>query len=360
MSTPPRETVPLVELTRGTGLGDARVESRHFGTLSLARPDGPVLTLGPGEVGAFPRSAVKTFQALPLVTTGAAERFDFAPADLSLAQASHDGSSEHAARAAAMLATLGLDETALACGAPFGRHDVGPLHHECSGKHAGMLAVARHLGADTNGYERADHPVQRAIKAAIEAVTGAAPDAALCGVDGCSVPTWALPLDAVARGMAVLGAKDRTKDRAKDRAKDGEKDGARSGPWSGAGRVLREAVHAAPAMIWGEGRFDAEIARRFGPRAFAKRGAEGVYCAILAETDGAPALGLAIKIEDGAHRAAKLGCAAVLNALLGASASPEDAAWLRAQARRPILTAAGATVGEMRATLELTEALARL
>ena len=251
-----------------------------------------------------------------------------------------------------MLATLGLAPDDLACGepvrrAPNARSDqapLTPLHHECSGKHAGMLAVARHLGVDPKGYETLDHPVQHHVRTAIEAVTGAELTLTFCGTDGCSLPTWAAPLEAFARGFARIAA--------------GE------GAEAEAGRRLIAAVGAAPRMIWGTGQFDTVVGEVFGRDVLVKRGAEGVYCgAALPDAAGPTALaragfGFALKVEDGSASAARLLAAAILEAAL----RPEGEAGerLAAHAERPIRTARGAVVGAMRPSAGFAEVLARL
>ncbi len=247
----------LIALTRGRTDGAERlVESRHRGHVAIVSGEEIVLGLGDVTAPVYPRSAIKTLQALPFVAGGAADAFGFGAPELSVAQASHDAQPEHLAVVGAMLTALSLDEAALACGAPIRRApsahaDQGPLtalHHECSGKHAGMLAVARHMGVDPADYERIDHPVQVAVREAIEAVTGAELTLTHCGTDGCSLPTWAAPLSAFARGFANLAAP-------------GDSDAA----LAHAGARLADAVHDAPEMIWGRGQFDTGSARRSAP-----------------------------------------------------------------------------------------------
>ena len=163
----------LVEVTRGE-----RVESRHRGAVAVIDARGKkVLAIGDIEAPVYPRSAVKAIQALPLVESGAADAFGFRARELALSQASHGGEPEHVAGVSAMLSAIGLDETALECGAHAPSH--GPsaaelirrgkapsqLHNNCSGKHANFLALARHLGIDHRGYVGAAHPVQVEVTA---------------------------------------------------------------------------------------------------------------------------------------------------------------------------------------------------
>jgi L-asparaginase II len=289
----------LVEVSRG-GL----VESRHRGSVALVDAEGAtVLALGDVERPVFPRSAVKALQALPLVETGVADAFGLSDADLALVCASHAGEPAHVAGAAAMLRKAGRDETCLECGAhwPLGeeaaRHlaatgkKPGPLHNNCSGKHAGFVCLACELRAEPAGYVRPDHPVQRAVRATLEEVTGVAHRDEDAAIDGCSVPTYAVPLTALARGFARFGCGvGLSQDR-------GE-----------AARRLRRAVADNPAMVAGTGRFDTAATAALGERAFVKVGAEGVYCAALPELG----LGVALKVDDGSTRAAEVAMAALL------------------------------------------------
>ena len=291
----------VVEVLRG-----ARVKSRHRGAGAVVDADGAVaLAFGEVDEPVFPRSAVKALQSLPLVESGAADALQLSEAEIALACASHSGAAEHVETAAAMLAKAGLDVAALACGAhwPLGEdasralaragQAPSPLHNNCSGKHAGFLCLACASGWETKGYEQAAHPVQRAVKAAIEDVTGAALGEDVCATDGCSIPTYAVPLRALALGFARLAT------------------GAGLAPGrAAAARRIFAAVAANPAMVAGEGRFDTEVMRLFGPRVFVKTGAEGVYCAALPELG----LGLAVKADDGATRAAQVMIAALIAA----------------------------------------------
>lgn len=301
----------LIEVLRG-----ATVESRHAGALAIVDAGGGVHTaLGDIDRPVFPRSAVKLLQALPLVASGAAEAFALTDAELALACASHSGEPAHVATAAGLLARLGLDADALACGTQWpsrepvlrgmvARGEVAtPLHNNCSGKHAGFLCLAcllaRQAGAEpaafARGYVAAEHPVMREVSAALSASTGMDVERAPRGIDGCSIPTFALPLRALALAFARCGT-DQGLPEAHARA----------------ARRLRQAVAAAPFMVGGTDRFDTRVMQAFGERLFCKIGAEGVYCAALPELG----LGVALKIDDGAARAAEAAMAAVAQALL--------------------------------------------
>ncbi|MDQ0324633.1 L-asparaginase II [Rhodopseudomonas julia] len=298
----------LVEVTRGE-----RVESRHRGAFVVCDAQGNMRACaGDVEQGVFPRSAVKALQALPLVETGAAEAYGFGPAELALAQASHGGEPAHVALARTMLERCGLTEAALLCGPQWPSHEESmlhlaasggvpsPLHNNCSGKHAGMLAVAVGCGFETAGYVEIDHPVQRLVRDALESVTGVAHAVERSGIDGCSLPTYSVPLRALARGFARFGS---GVDLAPERA--------------AAAQALFAAATEYPWHVAGTGRFCTLAMQALGGRALVKTGAEGVFCAALPEFG----LGVALKVDDGATRASEAVMAEILARL-----APECAA----------------------------------
>lgn len=307
-ATPPLEIV----VRRG-----AVIESRHLVHAVVAAADGGIVAArGHADRPTFARSAVKAIQALVLVETGAADRFGFGPEALALACSSHSGTPLHVATAAAMLGALGLDEAALACGAHWplhdqsardlARHAASPsaLHNNCSGKHAGFLAVARHLGLPVAGYETPDHPVQERVAAALADLTDVRLTAADRAIDGCSVPTFAIPLGRLAVAFARLGTgRELPAERAHAAAR------------------LRAAVAAHPLLVAGPGRFDTRVIEACGARAFVKTGAEGVLCAALPDAG----LGIAVKAEDGAHRASEVAMAHLLRAFLADLPGAADA-----------------------------------
>lgn len=297
----------LVEATRG-----GRVESRHRGAAVVVDArGGTVLALGDVEQAVFPRSAVKALQALPLVETGAADRLGLTPAQLALACSSHSGEPAHVQAAASMLHKAGRTESVLECGAhwPY-REDAAralaavgqrptPLHNNCSGKHAGFVCLACDRGEDPAGYVGPEHPTMRAVTAALADMTGVALDARNRAVDGCSIPTFAIPLRALALAFARLAGGEGL---APDRARAAER--------------LRAAVAADPFMVAGTERFDTRLMTATGPAVFSKTGAEGAYCVAL------PTLGygLALKCDDGAGRCSEVATAAILRRLLPALA----------------------------------------
>ncbi len=288
----------LVEVLRGS-----LVESRHRGAVAVADADGgAVLTLGDVTTPIFPRSAVKALQALPLVESGAADMYGFGDEELALACASHSGEAGHVAGVTRMLAKAGLDAAALRCGAhwPMAQPAVAALartgepsalHNNCSGKHSGFLCVACAKGVDHADYWRPQHPVQREVRAVLENLTGAVLGDDHCAIDGCSVPTWAIPLQNLAHAFAKFATGHGL---APERAR--------------AAARLRAACSQKPWHVAGTGRFCTEIMQLFGARVFVKTGAEGVYCGALPEQG----LGIAIKCDDGAGRAAQAVMAAVI------------------------------------------------
>jgi L-asparaginase II len=288
----------LVEAWRGP-----LVESRHRGAVAVADVDGKlVLSVGDVSTPVFPRSAVKALQALALVESGAADRYGLTDEELALACASHSGEPAHVESVTRMLAKAGLDASALACGAhwpishpaAFALAKTGTpsaLHNNCSGKHAGFLCVACAMGIDHVGYWRPEHPVQQGVRGVLEDLTGTALGPDRCAVDGCSVPTWAIPLKNLAHAFAKFGTGHRLPRERHDAA-------AR----------LRAACTKNPWYVAGTGRFCSEIMQLFGARVFVKTGAEGVYCGVLPGLG----LGIAIKCDDGAGRAAEAVMAAII------------------------------------------------
>ena len=288
----------LVEVTRG-GI----VESRHRGAFAVATADGTLM----GEAGdidnpVFPRSAIKVFQALPLVESGAADAYGLTPAELALACASHGGEPEHVATARSMLAKAGLDVSYLECGAhwptwPAASRQLASeptaAHNNCSGKHAGMLALATYIGAEPHGYIERAHPVQREIASVVSGLCEYDLENTPCGTDGCSVPTWAIPLSNLATGLAKLATP-----------------GALSSERAEAAARLFSAVAAEPFMVAGTNRFCTDLMRAV-PRAFVKTGAEGVYCGCVPHAG----IGIALKVDDGASRASERVMAGLLSRL---------------------------------------------
>jgi len=292
----------LVEVLRG-GL----VESSHTGAVAVFDAEGKALrALGDIDRPVFPRSAVKAIQALPLVESGAANAFRFGDKELALACASHSGEPQHAALAAAMLARASLDEHALECGTHWPSNQEAmialarsggrpsALHNNCSGKHAGFLCTCRHMRINHPGYVGPDHPYQEAIRRTMQEVTGAEHGERNRGIDGCSIPTYAVPLKSLATGFARMAT---GKGFSSDRA--------------AAARRLFAACMAEPFYVAGTGRADVRLMDAAPGRIFVKSGAEAVYCAAVPELG----LGIALKCDDGQGRASEVAVAAVLSKL---------------------------------------------
>lgn len=320
----------LVEVTRGP-----LVESRHRGIVAVVDGDGrSVLELGDVSAPVFPRSAVKVMQALPLVETGAADAYGFGNRELALACASHSGEPEHVATAASMLASAGLDGTALECGSHWSSQqpvliaqvrsgiEPTPLHNNCSGKHSGFVCTACHMGIEHKGYIGHGHPIQSQIRDVMEGLTGTSLGTDICGTDGCSIPTYAIPLRAMAHGFAKMATGSGL---GRERA--------------AAARRLFSACMAEPFYVAGTNRFCTRLMTLAPGRIFAKTGAEGVFCAAIPEKG----LGIALKCEDGTGRASETMVAAVLSRLFEGDA--ELHAGLAEMARRDLTNWNGIKVG---------------
>jgi L-asparaginase II len=293
----------LVEATRG-GL----VESRHRGAAIVVDAQGAsVLALGDTEQAVFPRSAVKALLALPLVETGAADRLGLTAAELALACASHSGEPAHVALVETMLGRVGRGAEVLECGAHWPYRDAAmramvaagqtptALHNNCSGKHAGFVCLACDQGHDPAGYVAPDHPTMRMVTAALSEMTDTVLDERNRGIDGCSIPTFAIPLRALALAFARFATgQGMHPDRAAAAAR------------------IRAAVAESPFMVAGTDRFDTKLMTATGATVFSKTGAEGVFCVAL-PTLG---LGLALKCDDGGGRASEAATASILRRLL--------------------------------------------
>ena len=327
----------LVEVLRG-----GRVESVHRGRVAVVEASGrSVLALGDISAPVYPRSAVKALQALPLIESGAVEKYGLTEGEIALACASHSGEPIHAETALGMVVKAGRSLDTFECGTHW---PMGPkaarelaktatpsaLHNNCSGKHAGFICAACASGEDPDGYISADHLIQREARAAIEQMTGAALSPDFCGTDGCSIPTYGLPLDALALGFARFGTGQGL---APKRA--------------AAAATLRNAVAKHPYMVAGFGRFDTIVMTALGARAFVKVGAEGVYCAALPELG----LGIALKCDDGAERGAEMMMAALLARLL--QLDDRDRTALQSQLAPKLVNWNGVEVGQIRASGEL-------
>ena len=345
----------LVEVWRGNA-----VESEHAGSLAIVDAAGSVvLQLGDIDRPVFPRSAVKALQALPLVESGAAERLQLTDDELAIACASHNGEPEHVRTAAGMLAKAGVDAAVLECGAHWPYHEATArslasrgetptaLNNNCSGKHAGFVCLACNLmgwndaGLDlrqyVKGYVTPEHPVMQEVTDALQSATGFDLSRTARGTDGCSIPTYAVPLRHLAHAFAKFGTGI----------------GLRDGQ-ARAARRLRAAVARSPFMVAGSGRFDTVVMQRLGERVFCKVGAEGMYCAALPERGW----GVAIKTSDGNNaRAAEVVMAAVIEAFV--RLDDGEMGLLRGYSNAMLKNWNGIEVGALRASAALREALRR-
>ena len=323
---------PLAVATRGEV-----VESVHYGSVAVVDAKG-VLLFAAGDPHAltFTRSALKPLQALPFVRDGGPERFGFSAVQVALLCASHSGEPRHVDGVAGMLARADNGPEDLACGAHVpGFYDTrgevpppppySPLAHNCSGKHAGMLACCTMHGWPRQGYIAFDHPLQREIRAAVAAFSGVPESGLHAGIDGCSAPNYALPLVHLARSFAKLATS--------------EGDDPQFGR---APARLRDAMVAHPEMVSGEGRSDLMLSQAGAGDWIAKIGAEGVQ-AIGVRSRG---LGVAIKVADGSKRGLFPAVVAVLDQL--GLLDPERRARLSALREPTVFNVRGIATGVVR------------
>jgi L-asparaginase II len=326
----------LAEAVRGNW-----VENRHRGAFIVVDAEGSVIaSAGDVERPVFPRSAIKSMQALAIFDRHASERFHHSSEELALACASHHGEDEHVGNVSQFLGRMGLSASDLECGAHMPTNDKArealrnrgeapsPLHNNCSGKHSGMLSVALAMGVPTSGYVEREHEVQKAVRAAVEYVIGEDLTEDRCGTDGCSIPTWAAPLRAWAGGFARMAT--------------GE--GLDQVHAEGAQKLF-DAATSHPHLVAGTGHLDTLVMRAFKGRLMQKGGAEGVQCGAIRNKGW----GYALKCDDGNMAASH----AMVAALLLKYADPDEAqrVVLGQFARQPLRNVRGTAVGEMRAAL---------
>jgi len=276
--------VPAAWVHRGQG-----IEAVHSAAIAVVDGDSR-LSHGLGDAGQvfFARSSIKPLQALPLVEAGGLERFGFGSEQLALCAASHNGSDRHRALVQGMLQKLGLTEAALQCGAGlplqlklFGKYpeqgeDRDPLRHNCSGKHSGFLALAQLLGQPLDSYLEPNGVAQTLVRRAVAEACEVDAASLLVGIDGCSAPNFAVPLRNLAAGFKNLAIST-----------------------AAAPARVRAAMLAHPLLVSGERRLDYDLSLAFPGAALVKGGAEALLLVAFAQ----PALGIAIKVVDGAARA---------------------------------------------------------
>lgn len=280
------------------------VESVHRGHLIVIGGDGTVhLSIGNPPTVTYFRSSSKPFQAVPFITSGAADAFGFSEDEIALACASHSGEPMHVEIAARMLEKVGLAESDLRCGIhlPFYEKEaerllrtnetVTQLHNNCSGKHAAMLAFAKHINADLDRYDQPQSPIQQAVLKTVSIFCEIPKERIEIGIDGCCVPNFALPLSAMARGFLNLVAPPT----------DFADETVRS-----AGARIVSAMLKYPELIGGTERLDTILMKAASGKLISKVGADGVWlCAVLPSEEYARGLAIALKIEDGDDKRAR-------------------------------------------------------
>jgi L-asparaginase II len=324
----------LIEVTRGT-----RVESCHRGQVVVIDAQGNLRhSLGDPEVQVCMRSLAKPFQALPVLTTGAAAAFGFGPEELALFSGSLSGQDFQVELVKRVLERLKLTPEVLQCGAhpPLHRPSAqalvkagekpSPLHHTCAGKHAAMLTLCVHHGWPVDNYLDQEHPVQKLILGAVARMVGVPPPQITVAVDGCGAPVFYVPLKNIALGYARLAAAQ---------------------PDSPGG-ILMAAILAHPKLIAGDGRLETTAMEALPGKLFAKSGSEGGYGLSLMEGG----LGVAFKIEDGAVRALNPTVVAILGQL--GALTPAATAALAAFRQPPILNHRKEEVGRVQPAFNLT------
>lgn len=326
----------LAEVVRGNW-----VENRHRGAFVVMDADGQIIaSAGDIERPVFPRSAIKSMQALAMFDRHAIERFHQTSEELALACASHHGEDAHVAGVSHFLDRMGLSVADLECGAHMPTNGAareavrisgqGPsaLHNNCSGKHAGMLSVALAMGVPTKDYVSREHDVQRAVRASVEAVIGESLTEDRCGTDGCSIPTWAAPLRAWALGFARMSSGK----------------GLDAGH-AAAATALFDAATSHPHLVAGTGHFDSVVMEAFGGRVMQKVGADGVQCGAIRDKGW----GYALKCDDGHIAASQAMIAGVL--LKYADPDAGQIAVLEKFARQEVKSVRKAVIGELRAVV---------
>jgi L-asparaginase II len=331
-------------------LRNGTLESVHRGSIIVVTGKGEIV----GSVGSpsdvtFWRSAAKAFQAIPFLTSGAAEAFGFTDKDLALACASHSGEDFHAELALKMLHKAGFKEADLLCGAhaPFHEESAADLirngiepgqrHNNCSGKHAAMLAYAKHIGADTKTYLTPENPVQVTILETISLFTGVPVDEIKTGTDGCSAPNFAIPLSAMARAFAKLANPTDDLDP----------------KLQAACKRIVNAKMTFPEYVGGSVRLDTKVMRALKGKVISKVGAEGVWSVgVLPSKRWPDGLGIALKVDDGNDYRARPAVGIELLRKLDLM-TPEAETTLGEFSPRKLINSKDIVVGEVIADFEL-------
>jgi L-asparaginase II len=293
----------LVEVVRA-----GQVESRHNVSFAVVDSSGQLRGgWGNPDLVTYLRSSAKPFQAIPFVESGAADHYDFVPRDLALVCASHAGMAMHEELALELLEKIGEPESSLQCGmhVPYDveTHEAmiragelpKQIQNNCSGKHIGMLGLAKFMGAELLSYLDAGHPVQQRVLQTVAQMTELPIESIVVGIDGCSAPNFAIPLYIAARAYARLVEPDDLEE-----------------PRRAACRRIIEAMMNFPEFVAGPGRFDTQFMRAVNGRMVSKSGAEGFQAVGIPKrvlSERSPAIGITIKVHDGDdknHRAAAL------------------------------------------------------
>jgi L-asparaginase II len=302
-----------------------RVESTHAVAACACDDRGTILLeRGTVDVPVFLRSAAKPFIAAAVLLAGAAERFGLDQREIAVMCASHAGEPLHVELVGSILAKIGASPSDLRCGVQPGRAPAA-LYNNCSGKHAGILALAKLRGVPFTGYLEPEHPAQREILTFCERTFGERFTSGRIAVDGCGIPVFATPLATAARTFARFATLQ--------------------GFDAGDRRALlavREAMLAHPRIVAGGGRFDTDLMLAAGGAIVAKGGAEGVHASALL----AAGTGLVVKVVDGAPRAVPPAAIALLRRLDALDAAAQTA--LAVHARPPVHNVSGRIVGEVR------------
>lgn len=331
----------FVEVTRG-GI----VESRHFGDLAIVDRAGKLLWyVGDPHRVTFARSSAKPWQTVPLIETGAADEFEMSEEEIALCCASHNGEKQHVDKVIQFLNRIGISPDKLQCGAhaPYhaasheallrGNQEITAVHNNCSGKHSGMLALAKYIGADLDSYLSPTHPIQALIQEVVSDLCEVAREDIVIGIDGCGVPVFGLPVLSMANAYAKIA----------DPSDLPEKRQA-------AIRRIRKAMLTHPDLVAGTGRFCTGLMNAGGGAILGKAGAEGVYCACLPDVG----IGLALKVDDGNSRA---GYPVVVEALRQTGlVSPEIIDSLADFHHPQLRNHKGTFVGEIRPVVQLKKA----
>ena len=292
----------IIEVTRGD-----YVESHHQVIAIVTDSQGKrVHQWGAADQLVFPRSTAKPLQAMPLVLSGAADALQLSAKQLAMACSSHNGEEQHTQVVSDWLQQLDMDDQALECGSHWPMYEPAtvdlaksgtqacPVHNNCSGKHCGFLSLAYHRGIDPTGYIKAEHDIQQEVNRTMSEIMGVNVFDHPMGIDGCSIPTYALPLPALAMGFARFGSGEQLPE-----------------GWAAAAKTLYDAMVAEPFYVAGSKRHCTRVMQAFGNQVACKTGAEGVFGAAIPSLG----LGVAIKAVDGNARAAEVALNYVLDSL---------------------------------------------